>query len=167
MDQKPDGEELLRSLDLMIKKKLSLSASCAQTAFWVLQEQFGLEGDSIFKALTFYPTGLLSRGGTCGAAVGCLMALGLAYGREQIDDLDGLYNALPIIREYCLRFEKEVGGITCRQILKSDFTDLASTDQPFKAWKQLYISEMRRCEGVLSKSVHIAAEILTAQVRSL
>ena len=167
MDQPPAGEDLLRSLDLMIKKNLSLSANCAQTAFWVLREQFGLEGDSIFKALTLYPVGVLSRGGTCGSVVGCLMALGLAYGREQMDDLEGLYDALPIVREYCRRFENELGGITCRQILKSDFRDVEPKDESFKAWKQRNISEMQRCEAVLRKSVHIAAEMLTTRAQSL
>jgi hypothetical protein len=78
-------EEVLNRLDQKVNEYLAMSGNCAQTSFLVLQEQFELEGGTILKALTPFP-GICLRGETCGAVVGSLMALGLVYGRERLDD---------------------------------------------------------------------------------
>ena len=53
------------------------AVSCSQGTFAALQEEFNLGGGTeMIKAATFMP-GMASRKETCGAVVGCLMALGL------------------------------------------------------------------------------------------
>ena len=73
-NSRTDLEGTLQRLEQKVKEYLRISGNCAQTSFLALQEQFGLEDGSILKALTVFP-GIALRGETCGAVVGCLMAL--------------------------------------------------------------------------------------------
>jgi len=93
-----------KSLEILME-----SGNCAQTSFVVLQEEFDLEGDQILRALTPFP-GIALRGETCGAVIGCLMALGLEFGRDDLSDWRGYIGSLPSARRFCTRFEEENGS---------------------------------------------------------
>jgi C_GCAxxG_C_C family probable redox protein len=95
---------------LMVKETLLASGNCAQTAFAGLQEEFDLEGGGILKALTPFP-GIALRGETCGALTGGLMALGLVYGRDDLDDWRGYIASLPPARRFCRRFAEQQGDV--------------------------------------------------------
>ena len=88
MDTDLPQEDRLSALALKVGDTLALSGNCAQTSFAVLQQEFDLEGGTILKALTPFP-GIALRGETCGAVVGCLMAIDLVYGGEKIEDWKG------------------------------------------------------------------------------
>src|SRR5512137_629296 len=94
---------------------LSRCNNCAQTSFAVLHEEFHLDGGPILKALTPFP-GIALRGETCGAVVGCLMAIGLVYGRDNLDDWKGYLASLPPARRFCRRFEEQHGSTMCSAI---------------------------------------------------
>ena len=88
-------EEVMISLDKKVKKVISISGNCAQAAFLALQEQFKLEDGAILKALTPFPGGIALKGETCGVVIGCVLALGLVFGKEKMDDITGIFEALP------------------------------------------------------------------------
>jgi hypothetical protein len=96
-------EERVRRLSEMVNDTLGVSGNCAQTSFAVLQDEFDLDGGPILKALTPFP-GIGLRGETCGALFGSLMALGLVYGRDELDDWKGFISSLPSARRFCKRF---------------------------------------------------------------
>jgi len=58
--------------------------------FVILQEDFDLDGDQILRALTTFP-GIALRGETCGAGMGCPMALGLKFWAGRPQRLEGIY----------------------------------------------------------------------------
>src|SRR4030042_6519488 len=97
---------------------LTRCGNCAQTSFAVLQEEFGLEGGPVLRALTPFP-GIALRGETCGAVIGSLMAIGLVFGRDSIDDMPGYLRSLPPARKFCRQFEKEQGNTMCGAILEA------------------------------------------------
>ena len=66
-------EERLQELSRKSRDILAQCGNCAQTSFFVLQDEFDLAGQDILKALTPFP-GLALRGETCGAVTGCMMA---------------------------------------------------------------------------------------------
>ena len=88
------SEDRVRALEKGVNQNLNTSKNCAQTSFVVLQQEFGLQGKEILKALTPFP-GIALRGETCGAVIGCMMALGLVYGREDLGDWKGYLRSLP------------------------------------------------------------------------
>ncbi|MFW6125824.1 MAG: C-GCAxxG-C-C family protein, partial [Chloroflexota bacterium] len=120
MTAQPPRDEIRRRLEEKVRKYLAVSGNCAQTSFLALREQFELDDGSILKALTPFP-GIALRGETCGAVVGCLMALGLVYGRDRLDDWDGYIRSLRPGRKFCRSFEKELGSTMCGDILESVF----------------------------------------------
>ena len=60
--------------------------------------------------------GIAHRGETCGAVVGALMALGLAFGREKPGDYAALLKTVESARRLCAGFEEEFGGCMCRDV---------------------------------------------------
>jgi hypothetical protein len=137
-------EEIMISLDKKVKKSISISGNCAQSAFLALQEQFELEGGAILKALTPFP----------------VLALGLVFGKEKMDDITGIFESLPKVREFCRKFESEMGGITCREIAKSDFKKWYNRDDPNESWKGRNVSAIKHRAATTQTGVRIAADII-------
>ena len=151
--------ETRQELDEKIRACLIKSRNCAQTSFVILQEQFDLDGDTVLKALTAFP-GIALRCETCGAVTGSLMALGLIFGREELDDEQGFQIAVTIARTFCQRFEKELGSTMCGSIQESKFGrrfDLLDPEH-LAAWEAA--NPIDKCSVVVGAGVRIAAEII-------
>jgi len=158
MEQLPK-EQVLMELDQKVKDCLAMSSNCAQTSFVVLQEQFELDGDAVLKALTPFP-GIALRGETCGAVVGCLMALGLVYGRERLDDWPGYLASLRPARRFCRRFEQELGSTMCADILEKELGKRFNLADPAEVMEYAASGGAEKCTGVIQKGVRIAAKLI-------
>ncbi len=152
-------ELLLAELDETLRQKLTLSGHCAQASFAALDEHFALGGGATLKALTPLP-GIALRGETCGAVTGPLLALGLVFGRDSLDDQAGFQRALPPAREFCRRFESEMGSTRCSKILE------ARLGRSFDLSRQADFADYRDCGGiesctaVIRSGVRLAATII-------
>jgi C_GCAxxG_C_C family probable redox protein len=155
-------EHTLQQLEEKVERYLKVSGNCAQTSFLALQEQFGLDNGSILKALTGFP-GIALRGETCGAVVGCLMALGLVYGRERLDDWEGYRRALRHGRKFCRSFEKEFGSTMCGDVVESVFGKRYNLANPVEAEEWQKAGAEEKCSGVIVAAVRIAAKIIIAR----
>lgn len=155
-------EAILKELDDRVDEKMALSGHCAQTSFSVLDEQFNLDGGATLKALTPMP-GIALRGETCGAVIGCLMALGLVFGRDDLGDSSGFFNSIPPAREFCRRFESQVGGTNCHEILESDLGQSLDLSKQVDFQKYLECGGVESCTELIRKGVRIAADIIIEQ----
>jgi len=162
--QLPD-EAILKELDQRVDKQLTVSGHCAQTSFAVLDEQFQLEGGATLKALTPFP-GIALRGETCGAVIGCMMALGLVFGRDDLEDTSGFFNSLPPAREFCRRFEQQVGSTNCHDILESDLGEAFDLSKLVEFQKYQECGGIESCSQVIRNGVRIAAKIILDQEKS-
>ncbi len=93
---------------------------CPQCVLATVQETIGIVDDQTIKASHgLSGGGALSGEGVCGALTGGLMALSAKYGRDR-DKLDrGRYiNNFKKAKELTERFQREFGGVTCRQLQK-------------------------------------------------
>jgi C_GCAxxG_C_C family probable redox protein len=162
METQPPREDVLNELDQKVKDNLALSGNCAQTSFVSLQQQFGLDGSTIAKALTPFP-GLALRGETCGAVTGALMALGLVYGRERLDDHAAYMNSVRMARRFCRQFEKELGSTMCGDILESEFGKRYNLADPAESAEWMADCALERCTSVVSRGARIAAGIILDQ----
>lgn len=151
--------DVLDALDEKVGKYLAISRNCAQTSFLTLKEQFELDDGAILKALTPFP-GIALRGETCGAVIGSLMALGLVFGREELDDREGYLASLPSARTFCHRFEKELGSTMCGDILESEFGKRYDLTDPAQVAEWQEAGALDKCSVVVRKAVRIAAEII-------
>ncbi len=142
-----------------VRDTLAVSRNCAQTAFAVLQGEFGLGGDAILKALTPFP-GIALRGETCGAVTGCLMAIGLTSGRDRLDDQKGYVASLAQARDFCRRFEAAQGSTSCASLLELKLGrrfDLADRRESFE-----YVAAggPQACVEIVTSAVEMAALII-------
>ena len=143
-----------------VTQNLKQSKNCAQTSFAVLHDEFNLDGGPILKALTPFP-GIALRGETCGAVIGCLMALGLVYGRDNLDDWKGYLASLPPSRRFCRRFEEANGSTACSAILETKLGRSYDLANRVDAIKYAAAGGQKTCGKVIESAVQIAAELIT------
>jgi len=101
-------------------------SGCAQAVLGALQDNLGLGDTASFKAATILSGGVARRGETCGAMLGALMGLGLACGRERMEDTPAygaaMNEAQKVVEDFKARLQAEFGfseGLTstlCRDI---------------------------------------------------
>lgn len=160
MENTKSQEEWNLQLSKKVQKILGKSKNCAQTSFAVLQEEFDLEGGPILKALTPFP-GIALRGETCGAVIGCLMAIGLVYGRDDLNDWKGYLASLPPSRRFCRRFEEENGSTACSVLLENKLGRNYDLADRADAFKYATAGGKKACGEIISSAVHIAAELIS------
>jgi len=158
-----------------VKKKAGdyeeLSINCAQGTLQALQEEFKLGSESVLKAAYWMP-GLVSRRETCGALIGGLMALGLAFGRDKLYDTS--CQTLGGIEEYwenkkrawrfCEEFKKEFGSTLCGdirpKIMGRDYDSMDAVQ------RQQFLADggAKKCRVPAEKAAQIAAEIILEEL---
>jgi len=152
---------VMKMLDQKVDHYMQLSHHCAQSSFLALQEQFGLKGEQVIKALTPLP-GIAERGETCGAVTGPLMALGLVYGRDRyhLDNWEAYQESLIPARSYCEQFEKEFGTTLCHEVQEVKFGRCYRLTDPEELREFQHAGATDKCSEVVRKAVHMAAEII-------
>lgn len=152
-------EGVLALVDSQASYYMGVCHNCAQTSFLALREVFGLGNDAMVKALTPLP-GIAERGETCGAVTGCLLALGLVYGRERLDDWAGWRACLIPARAFCQSFEAEMGSTMCGDIVEKLFGHRYDLADPVELGKFQDAGPTAKCGGVVRKAVRIAAGLI-------
>ena len=160
-NRKMPQDLVMKMLDQKVDQYMQRSHHCAQSSFMALKEQFGLEGDQVFKALTPLP-GIAERGETCGAVTGPLMAMGLIYGRDiqQMEDWDRYQTSLIPAGNFCNRFEKEFGTTLCHEVQETKFGRCYRLTDPDELQDFQNAGATEQCSAVVRTAVHMAAEII-------
>ena len=144
-----------------------MSVNCAQGTLAALQEEFGLEGGKeLLKAATFFP-GLMARRETCGAILGGLMAMGLAYGRDKLFDPSWsteranqeMFKYRQKVWRYCETFKAEFGSTQCGVIRPLMMGRDYDTMQPEDRAQFLADGGRKKCRVPCETAARIAAEI--------
>lgn len=159
MKTQPSKEQVLASLAQKVNEYLPRSWNCAQTSFLALQEQFELQDGAILKALTPFP-GLAARGETCGAVTGCLMALGLVFGRERLDDMPGFLAALAPAGEFCRLFASQHGSTMCGEILAAQLGRKFNLADQKEMAAYIAAGGPEKCLAVVNNAVRFAAKLI-------
>lgn len=73
-----------------------------------MQEELGLGDAQSFRAATVLSGGVAGRGETCGALLGALMGLGLAQGRDRMEDTAQYRRTMVPALEMSRRFQQEL-----------------------------------------------------------
>lgn len=152
-------DQLHAMLDQRVEVIMSKSHNCAQSTFYALSEQFGLGGDDILKALTPLP-GMAERGETCGAITGALMAMGLIYGRDNLEDWKKYRSSLIPTNKFCEQFQKELGSSLCCQIQESAFGKSYNLMDPKELKEFQQAGATNKCTRVVQKACRLAADII-------
>ena len=125
--------------------------NCGQSILAAFGPGLGLDRRSALRLGSPLGGGLARTGGTCGAAMGALLVLGLRNGHTDAEDDDQNDLCRAEVQEFLRRFGVGRGGITCPEILTADLSQPGELDRAME-------------EGLFEKScpdaVRKAAEIL-------
>jgi C_GCAxxG_C_C family probable redox protein len=137
---------------------------CSQAVLDTLQRHFNIGNKEVFKAASGLAGGVGAKQEACGALVGCVMAIGLMFGREE-------YKKGTIAREshefleaqvragkFCDRFKDKFGGLRCgdvrANVLGEEFREFTKLDT-VKA-----LMDHDRCGEITGAAARMAAEIM-------
>ncbi len=153
------SQERLERLERKAGDYEELYGSCAQGTLLALQEEFGLGDAQTLKAATAMP-GIALRGETCGAVVGALMALGMAFGREKADDFKAVQRTTSAARKLCKRFEEQFGGCNCQQVQHHIFGRSFNLVNPDDQAEFVKLEAGKKCRAPAQKAARLAGELI-------
>lgn len=138
---------------------------CSQCVFAAVQETLGLNNKSAFKAATGLAGGVARMGETCGALLGGIMAIGILFGREALEDSAssmGYQMTMQLSSQLCKEFIREFGTTRCRDIQAKLFGrsfDLSDPEQR-KEFMLAGAYSINGCPSVVKKAVRLTMEII-------
>jgi C_GCAxxG_C_C family probable redox protein len=159
MGLKPSPEKILEHLEKQAGDYLEAYGSCAQGTLRALQEEFGLGNAEVLKAATAMP-GVALRGETCGAVIGSVMALGLAFGRYEPDDYDAFLRTLKAAHRFCRLFEEEFGSCMCAGVQERIFGRYYDLTDPVQMEEFANAEASSKCRVPAGFAVRIAGRMI-------
>lgn len=157
-------EEILDGLARKAGDYMEAYGSCAQGTLLALQEQFDLGNPEVLRAATAMP-GVALRGETCGAVIGPVMALGLAFGRVEAEDYQAFIRTLQAAHRFCRRFEEEFGSCTCRDIHQRLFGRYYDLKDPKEMEEFIKVGGSEKCRYLVEESARIVGRIILRERR--
>ena len=151
-------EEIYKQLEELVDKFYSLYGTCSQSSFHALNDVFDLKAENIVKGLVSFP-GIALRGETCGAVTGSLLAIGLAYEKDKIDEERKRLSRSPSFK-FCSEFENEYGTTRCRDVIEH-ITGKKYKVTKHEDYESIYEQGIfNLCPIVIKKAVRIATSII-------
>jgi C_GCAxxG_C_C family probable redox protein len=138
-----------------------LARNCARGTALAVMEEFGLGNMEIIKALSPFP-GFGGTGWMCGGVTGGLIALGLYFGSEDIQDYDAVGATIMAARKFMPRFEEQVGAVVCptvqEDVVFGRYMDPAASPENMQAFAEAQGFE--KCGLLPGIGARLAAEII-------
>jgi hypothetical protein len=91
---------------------------------------------------------------------GALMAMGLIYGRERLDDWEKYRSSLVPANKFCQRFQEEMGTTLCCQIQERAFGKSYNLMNPDDLKEFQRAGATQKCSIVVRKACRLAAGII-------
>ena len=138
-----------------------LGRNCAKSTALAVMEEFGLGNMEIVKALSPFP-GFGGTGWMCGGVTGGLIALGLYFGSDDMQDYDAVGATIMAARQFMPRFEEEVGSVVCPKIQEDvvfgRYMDPAASPENMEAFAEA--KGFEKCGLFPGIGARLAAEII-------
>ena len=138
-----------------------LGRNCAKSTALAVMEDFGLGNMEIVKALSPFP-GFGGTGWMCGGVTGGLIALGLYFGSDDMQDYDAVGATIMAARQFMPRFEEEVGSVVCPKIQEDvvfgRYMDPAASPENMEAFAEA--KGFEKCGLFPGIGARLAAEII-------
>ncbi len=151
-------------------------AGCGQMVVLALQQEFKLAtGMTVFKALTFGGRATWGVGGVCGALIGGVLALGLASGRDKLEDTiwpnpedkgeTGFPKSVETVRRFYRKCLEEFGSYQCRDIQARFIGKSFNPEDREESMKFEHEGGREVCSKCTGKAARLAAEALMEMPR--
>jgi C_GCAxxG_C_C family probable redox protein len=147
--------------EIIANKQEILDRNCARSTALAAMEEFGLGNMEIIKALSPFP-GFGGTGWMCGGVTGGLIALGLFFGSEDLQNYDAVGRTIGAARQFMPRFEEQVGAVVCPKIHEDvvfgRYMDPAASPENMEAFALAKAFE--KCGLLTGIGARLAAEII-------
>jgi C_GCAxxG_C_C family probable redox protein len=158
-------EQILDRVQRRAEEYNLLACNCARGTALALMEEFGLGNMEIVKALSPFP-GFGATGWMCGGVTGGLIALGLYFGSDDVQDYDATNATIAAAREFMPRFEEEVGAVVCPKIQEDvvfgRYMDPAASEENMAAFAEA--KGFEKCGLLPGIGARLAAEIIIESI---
>ncbi len=157
-------EEFFRQLDARVEGYFARYGSCAMSSFAALNEQFALKYDALVPALMPFTGGIASKGETCGAVSGSMLALGIYFSSAGPKESRPPGSSMKPGGLFVNGFEKEFGSTRCREVVRHQYGRYFNFSDPEDL--KLYMELSRKanyCADVVKKAVRLAAAVFLDQ----
>jgi C_GCAxxG_C_C family probable redox protein len=135
--------------------------NCARSTALAVMEEFCLGNMEIVKALSPFP-GFGGTGWMCGGVTGGLIALGLFFGNEDLQDYAAVGRTIAAARQFLPRFEEQVGAVVCPKIHEDvvfgRYMDPAASPENMEAFA--LAQGFEKCGLLTGIGARIATEII-------
>ena len=128
--------------------------NCSQAILSAYCEELGLDYEMSLKIATGFGGGMHING-TCGAATGAFMALGLKYGNTFAEDQITKENVYIKVIKFSRRFIDQHGSTQCHELLGCDLT----TKEGLEIARQKDVFSVT-CPKLVNSAAEILGEIL-------
>jgi C_GCAxxG_C_C family probable redox protein len=143
-----------------------LARNCARSTALAVMEEFGLGNLEVVKALSPFP-GFGGTGWMCGGVTGGLIALGLYFGNEDVQDYDAVGATIMAARKFMPRFEEKVGAVVCPRIHEDvvfgRYMDPAASPENMEAFA--LAKGFEKCGLLPGIGARLAAEIIVESLQ--
>lgn len=131
-------EAILESVQRRAEEYEFLTHSCSKGSALALMEAFGLGNMEMIRGMSPFP-GFGMTGWICGAVTGSLLALGLYFGSDNLEDYEGNRRAMDAARAFIPRFEEALGSVLCPRIQEDQifgrYMDPRGSREKFEAFQ--------------------------------
>ena len=127
---------------------------CSQIVLAAVSDRLGMTKEQAYAVASCFGIGM-AQGGTCGAASGAVMAIGLRYGNVRPGDMRTKSEVFAKRDEFIRRFEEMNGHIKCPDLLgrRVDTFDelmlLGATTDLFKDCRRYCVNAVKILEEML------------------
>lgn len=151
-DEKSEFVEDLRKRTFDTEMKCH---GCAQVIVQTFLDVFEENNTPVSMASSPFAAGLALTGNNCGALIGGLMALGLVFGRKDVNEgMEGILTGIRPMRKLVKYFEETYLSPNCREITG---TDLAN---PEKATAYFEAGGLEKCANMMADVAAFVGDIV-------
>jgi C_GCAxxG_C_C family probable redox protein len=151
-------------------------SGCGQMVILALQQEFKFpQGMAVFKAASFVGRATSGVGGTCGALVGGILALGMAAGRSNFEDTiwpnpqdkgeTGFPKSVETVRRFYKRYAEEMGSLKCSEIQEKLLGKTYNPEDKDETLRFEHEGGREACSKCVGKAARLAAETLLQMPR--
>ena len=133
-----------------ILSKFASCTNCAQCALGAWADELGYDEEELYRVAAGFGGGM-TRGETCGAVTGSIMALGLRFGGTGKDNKELMHEK---VQAYQDEFIKRFGSTQCSQLLDTGMqpgpeADAAELERRHELCPNLVIASIDILEGLM------------------
>lgn len=136
---------------------------CARSVLHALQEHLGLGDEEVIRAAAPLAGGAARSGSLCGALIGGIMGIGLAYAPSTLRgalEIPGYVKSMELAGMLCDRFKEKFGALNCREIQYLMWGRSWNVRDPQEREDFLKPEFHDKCGDVAGEAAMLAAEII-------